>query len=96
MKKWIEKDGKHVLIVEICGIEKEILELEEYEYDEEYEEFYYFYKSLLDYNDFETSEFFENIETAKKEAEEQFIEYMKNSVYEQKNTLDALEVIYEK
>ena len=96
MKKWIEKDGKHVLVIEINCAEKEILELEEYEYDEEYEEFYYFYKSLLDYNDFETSEFFENIETAKKEAEEQFIEYMKNSVYEQKNTLDALEVIYEK
>ena len=96
MKKWIEKDGKHVLVIEINCTEKEILELEEYEYDEEYEEFYYFYKSLLDYNDFETSEFFENIETAKKEAEEQFIEYMKNSVYEQKNTLDALEVIYEK
>ena len=96
MKKWIEKDGKHVLVIEINCTEKEILELEEYEYDEECEEFYYFYKSLLDYNDFETSEFFENIETAKKEAEEQFIEYMKNSVYEQKNTLDALEVIYEK
>jgi hypothetical protein len=96
MKKWIEKDGKHVLAVEINCAEKEILELEEYEYDEEYEEFYYFYKSLLDYNDFETSDFFENIETAKKEAEEQVIEYMKNSVYEQKNTLDALEVNCEK
>ena len=96
MKKWIEKDGKHVLVVEICGIEKEILELEEYEYDEEYEEIYYFYKSLLEYNDFEASDFFENLETAKKEAEEQMIEYMKNSVYEQKITLDALEVSYEK
>ena len=29
MKKWIEKDGKHVLVVEICGTEKEILELED-------------------------------------------------------------------
>lgn len=87
MKKWIEKDGKHILVAEVCGTEKEILELEEYEYDEEYEEFYYFYKSLLEYNEFETSEFFENLETAKKEAEEQFIEYMKKSVYEQKTCL---------
>ncbi len=96
MKKWIEKDGKYILVIDICGIEKEILELEEHEYDEEYEEIYYIYKSLLEYNDFETSEFFENLETAKKEAEEQVVEYMKNSVYEQKSTLNALGVNYEK
>ena len=61
MKKWIEKDGKHVLIVEICGIEKEILELEKDEDCAGDYEVYFLHKSLSDYSVFEDDILFVNL-----------------------------------
>ncbi len=92
MKKWIEKDGKYVLVVEICGIEKEILELENDEDCNGDYEIYFLHKSLNDYSIFEDDILFENLEEAKKEIEKRLLEYIKNTISELQSISEMLEV----
>lgn len=92
MKKWIEKENSHVLVVEFYGNEVEVLELREDEDNEGYDEPYFLYKSFTSYSKFEDADFFENLDEAKKSAEEILIEEIKDSIAELQNILDALEV----
>ena len=96
MKKWIEKDGKHVLVIDFYGNEIEILELREDEDDKGYDEPYFLYKSFTGYSKFANNDFFGDLDEAKKSAEEILIEETKDSIAELQNILDALEVNYEK
>ena len=91
MKKWIEKDGKHVLVVEIYENETEILELKEDENNDGYEELYFFYVSLINCLSIDDTEFFDSLEDAKKELEEMVIEELKDSIAHQQNIIDMLE-----
>lgn len=91
MKKWIEKDGKHVLVIEFHGNEVKILELREDEDNEGYDDLYFLYKSFTSYSKFEESDFFENLDEAKKEVEEILAEEIKDSIAELQNILSALE-----
>ena len=91
MKKWIEKDGKHVLVVEIYENETEILELKEDENNDGYEEPYFFYVSLINCLSIDDTEFFDSLEDAKKELEEMVIEELKDSIAHQQNIIDMLE-----
>ena len=91
MKKWIGRDGKHVLVVEICGIEKEILELENDEDCNGDYEVYFLHKSLSDYSIFEDDILFENLEDAKKEIEKRLLEYIKEIISEMQSISEMLE-----
>lgn len=91
MKKWIEKDGKHILVIEYYENEIEILEIREDEDNEGYDEPYFLYKSLTSYSKFEDADFFENLDEAKKSAEEILIEEIKDSIAELQNMLGVLE-----
>ena len=91
MKKWIEKDGKHVLVVEIYENETEILELKEDENNDGYEEPYFFYASLISCLSIDDTEFFDSLEDAKKELEEMVVEALKDSMAHQQNIIDMLE-----
>jgi len=91
MKKWIEKDGKHVLVVDFYGNEMEILELKEDEDKEGYQEPYFLYKSLTDYSNFKDTDFFDNLEDAKKSVEEILIENFKDLIAEHQKIIEELE-----
>ena len=91
MKKWIEKDGKHILVVEIYENETEVLELREDEKNDGYEEPYFFYVSLIDCLSINDTDFFDNLEDAKKSLEEIVIEDLKDSIAHQQNIIEMLE-----
>ena len=91
MKKWIEKDGKHVLVIEIYENETEILELKEDGNNDGYEEPYFFYVSLISCLSIDDTEFFDSLEDAKKELEEMVVEALKDSIAHQQNIIDMLE-----
>ena len=91
MKKWIEKDGNHVLVVEIYGTEKEILELENDEDCTGDYEVYFLHKSLSDYSIFEDDILFEDLDKAKKEIEKRLFEYIKKITSELQSISEMLE-----
>ena len=91
MKKWIEKDGKHVLVIEFNGDEIEILELREGEGNEGYDDLYFFYVSLIDWLSINDTDFFDNLEDAKKSLEEIVIENLEDSIAVQQNIIKMLE-----
>ena len=91
MKKWIEKDGKHVLVVEVYGTEKEILELEADEDCVGDYEVYFLHKSLSDYSIFEDDILFDDLGEAKKEIEKRLFEYIKNTISELQSISEMLE-----
>lgn len=91
MKKWIEKDGKHVLVVEIYEDEIEILELKEDEDNAGYEDPYFFFESLISCLNIDDTDFFDSLEDAKKSLEEIVVEHLKDSIAHQQNIVDMLE-----
>jgi len=91
MKKWIEKDGKHVLVVEIYENEIEILELKEDEDNDGYEDPYFFFESLISCLSINDTDFFGNLEDAKKALEEIVVENLKDCIAHQQNIVDMLE-----
>lgn len=91
MKKWIEKDGKHVLVVEIYENEIEILELKEDEDNTGDEDPYFFFESLISCLSIDDTDFFDSLEDAKKSLEEIVVEHLKDSIAHQQNIVDMLE-----
>jgi len=91
MKKWIEKDRKHVLVVDFYGNEMEILELKEDEDKEGYQEPYFLHKSLTDYSNLKDTDFFDNLEDTKKSVEEILIENFKDLIAEHQKIIEELE-----
>jgi len=91
MKKWIEKDGKHVLVVGIYENETEVLELKEDEDNTGYEDPYFFFESLISCLSINDTDFFDSLEDAKKALEEIVVEHLKDSIAHQQNIIDMLE-----
>ena len=91
MKKWIEKDGKYVLVVEIYENETEVLELKEDEDNTGYEDPYFFFESLISCLSINDADFFGNLEDAKKALEEIVVENLKDCIAHQQNIIDMLE-----
>ena len=92
MKKWIGRDGKHVLVVEIYENETEVLELKEDEDNTGYEDPYFFFESLISCLSINDTDFFDSLEDAKKALEEIVVEHLKDSIAHQQNIIDMLEV----
>jgi len=91
MKKWIEKDGKHVLVVGIYENEVEILELKGNEDNGGYKYLYFTYSSLTSCLSIDDTDFFDSLEDAKKTLEEIVVEHLKDSIAHQQNIIDMLE-----
>jgi len=91
MKKWIEKDGKHVLVVGIYENEVEILELKGNEDNGGYKYLYFTYSSLTSCLSIDDTDFFDSLEDAKKILEGIVVERLKDSIAHQQNIIDMLE-----
>ena len=91
MKKWIEKDGKYVLVVGIYGNETEILELKGNDDNGGYKYLYFTYSSLTSCLSIDDTDFFDSLEDAKKSLEGIVIEHLKESIAHQQNIVDMLE-----
>ena len=91
MKKWIEKDGNHVLVVGIYENEIEILELKGNEDNGGYKYLYFTYSSLTSCLSIDDTDFFDNLEDAKKSLEGIVVEHLKDAIAHQQNIVDMLE-----
>lgn len=69
----------------------EVLELREDEKNDGYEEPYFFYASLIDCLSINDTDFFDNLEDAKKSLEEIVIENLGDSIAVQQNIIKMLE-----